>query len=150
LYGSGKIVPAGQKIFGKLTIALYKQTKPAMQISGQHEDNNQYDLPKDKVSRESKWLRFVRAYRRIPFLRRIDPVKLLTFFFIVVIETLLIVAFPPGNCTCEDQFTDQKLEALARQGDPDVRRYLAQKDNTINCAGRRKELLQQLEKKKKK
>lgn len=121
-----------------------------MQISGQQEDNSGYDLPKDAFSRESSWLRFVKAYRRIPLLGRIDPVKLLTFFFIVIIETLLIVVFPPGNCTCEDQFTDQKLEALARHGNPDVRRYLAQKDNTINCAGRRKELLQQLEKKKKK
>jgi hypothetical protein len=60
------------------------------------------------------------------------------------------ILFPQKDCTCEDQFTDQKLEAMARQGNQAVRRYLAQKDNPINCAGRRQELLQELGKEKSK
>ena len=108
-------------------------------------DNVQDDLTIH--SAESRWLRLARAYHRIPVLGRL-PARFWVFLLTAALAVLLNILFPPGECTCEDQFTDQKLEAMARQGNQAVRRYLAQKDNPINCAGRRQELLQELEKEK--
>lgn len=110
-------------------------------------DNKRDDQP--NPSEENKWLRLARAYHRIPILGRL-PVRFWTILPAAGLAVLLNILFPPGDCTCEDQFTDQKLEAMARQGNQSVRRYLAQKDNPINCAGRRLELLQELEKEKNK
>ncbi|MDR3697706.1 hypothetical protein [Mucilaginibacter sp.] len=113
------------------------------------------DIPYDELmyptnqSEESKWLRLARAYHRIPILGRL-PAQVLAALLVGGLAILLAVLFPQKDCTCEDQFTDQKLEAMARQGNQAVRRYLAQKDNPINCAGRRQELLQELEKEKNK
>jgi hypothetical protein len=98
---------------------------------------------------ENRWLRIVRAYHRVPILGRI-PGQILMGLLVGALAILLAALFPQKDCTCEDQFTDQKLEAMARLGNQAVRRYLAQKDNPINCAGRRKELLEQLEKEKNK
>jgi len=98
---------------------------------------------------ENRWLRIARAYHRIPILGKL-PTQVLGGLLVGALAILLAVLFPQKDCTCEDQFTDRKLEAMARQGNQAVQRYLAQKDNPINCAGRRKELLEQLEKEKKK
>lgn len=111
------------------------------------QDNGQ-DAP-TYHSGESRWLRAARAYQRLPVLGKL-PAQILGGLLVGALAILLAILFPQKNCTCEDQFTDQKLETMARQGNQDVRRYLAQKDNPINCAGRRKELLEQLEKEKKK
>jgi hypothetical protein len=94
----------------------------------------------------NRWLRLVKRYQQIPVLGSLNP------FFLVAIMLAVILAFltPRGNCTCEDQFTDEKLEAMARNGNTDVRTYLAQKDNPFNCAGRRLELLKKLQKEKEK
>jgi len=100
-------------------------------------------------SKDSRLIELVRAYRRIPVIGRLHA-RFWVFLLTVALAILLNVLFPPGDCTCEDQFTDQKLEAMARQGNHAVKSYLAQKDNPINCAGRRKELLQELEKEKNK
>ena len=110
-------------------------------------DNKRDDRPNS--SEESKWLRLARAYNSIPILGRL-PVRVWAILPAAGLAILLNILFPPGNCTCEDQFTDQKLEAMARQGNEAVQRYLAQKDNPINCAGRRLELLKELEKEKNK
>ncbi|MEO6521553.1 MAG: hypothetical protein ABIN91_07745 [Mucilaginibacter sp.] len=113
---------------------------------------NSYD-EHNEMKNESWLNRVLRAYMRIPLLRKIDPVKLCVFLLIMLIETTLLRLFmPPGwpipvvTCTCEDQYSDTTLEAMAKAGNQDVKRYLAQKDNPINCAGRRKELLDKLEK----
>jgi hypothetical protein len=119
--------------------------------------NGKHDVESDDEHNEMQqenWLaRLLRAYMRIPLMRRIDPVKLCMFLVIMLVETVLLKYFlPPGwpipvvTCTCEDQYSDAKLEAMAKAGNEDVKRYLAQKDNPINCAGRRRELLEQLEK----
>jgi len=105
----------------------------------------------NETKKESRLLGFYRAYQRVPVLRKISPIKLCMVIMMIVIETLLMKIFPPGDCTCEDQFTDdKKVEALAWAGNQDAKHYLAQKDNALNCAGRRKELLDQLEKEKNK
>lgn len=100
-------------------------------------------------SKESWLLRITRAYHRIPVLGKL-PARFWILLLAAAMGILLAILFPQGDCTCEDQFTDQKLETMARQGNQAVKRYLAQKDNTINCAGRREELLQELEKEKNK
>jgi len=105
--------------------------------------NAQEDLTSH--SPESRWLGSARAYRRIPIVGRI-PAQGLTGLAAAALSILLAVLSPEKNCSCRDQFTDQKLEAMARQGNQAVKRYLAQKDNPINCAGRRLELLEALEK----
>lgn len=110
-------------------------------------DNKRDDRP--RPSEESKWFRLARAYHRIPILGRI-PARVMGGVVAGALGILLGILFPQKDCTCEDQFTDQKLEAMARQGNEAVRRYLAQKDNPINCAGRRLELLKELEKEKNK
>lgn len=109
-------------------------------------DNGQNDLA-DQL-KESRWLKIARAYRRIPLLGRL-PVDVLALLLGAVLAVLMAVFFPQKDCSCGDRFADPKLEAMARQGNQAVRRYLEQKDNTINCAGRRKELLQELEKERK-
>ena len=128
--------------------------KTNLQPDGGDEEQevNRYDGHKE--TKKASWLTWLLgAYMRIPLLRRIDPVKLCMFLLIMLIETALLRLFlPPGwpipvvTCTCEDQYSDTTLEAMAKAGNQDVKRYLAQKDNPINCAGRRKELLDQLEK----
>jgi len=126
-----------------------------MKTTDQQPDDGGHDFDSyDKhyeAKKESRLLRFNKAYQRIPVLRKISPFKLFMVIMMIVIETLLIKIFPPGDCTCEDQFTDdKKVEALAKAGNQDAKHYLAQKDNALNCAGRRKELLDQLEKEKNK
>lgn len=116
-----------------------------MKVSGYVPDNEQDGSANH--SEEGRWLRIARAYHGIPILGKL-PAQVLMGILVGTLAILLAVLFPQKDCTCEDQFTDQKLEAMARQGNQAVRRYLAQKDNTINCAGRRKELLEQLEKEK--
>ncbi|MFI5138334.1 MAG: hypothetical protein ACHQIM_10955 [Sphingobacteriales bacterium] len=118
-----------------------------METPGQIPDNGGDDSANH--SKESWLLSAVRAYHRIPVLGRL-PVRFWIFLLTAALAILLNVLFPPGDCTCEDQFNDQKLEAMARQGNRAVQHYLAQKDNTINCAGRRQELLEELEKDKNK
>ena len=118
-----------------------------MKVSGYIPDNEQNGSTNH--SEESRWLRIARAYHRIPILGKL-PAQVLVGILVGALAILLAALFPQKDCTCEDQFTDQKLEAMARQGNQAVRRYLAQKDNPINCAGRRKELLEQLEKEKNK
>lgn len=118
-----------------------------MKKSGEIPDTGQ-DAPAN-YSQESRWLRIARAYHRVPILGRL-PAQVLGGLLVGALAILLAFLFPQKDCTCEDQFTDQKLEAMARQGNRAVQRYLAQKDNPINCAGRRKELLEQLEKEKNK
>jgi hypothetical protein len=116
-----------------------------METTGQMPINLKNDLTTH--SKESRWLRVATAYHRIPILGRL-PAQVLGGLIVATLAILLAVLFPQGDCTCEDQFTDQKLEAMARRGNQAVKSYLAQKDNTINCAGRRKELLQELEREK--
>lgn len=106
------------------------------------QEDQQEDLTSH--SPESRWLGPARAYRRIPILGRI-PAQCLAALA-AALSILLAVLSPEKNCSCRNQFTDQKLEAMARQGNQAVKRYLAQKDNPINCAGRRLELLEALEK----
>lgn len=118
-----------------------------MKKPGDIPDNEQDDLTNH--SEESRWLRLARAYHRIPILGRL-PAQVFAGLLVGALAILMSILFPQKDCTCEDQFTDQKLEAMARQGNQAVRRYLAQKDNPINCAGRRQELLQELEKEKSK
>ena len=131
----------------KSIITLYQQTSNQMETPCQIPVNGENDLTTH--SKESRWLRVARAYHRIPILGRL-PAQVLGGLLVAALAILLAILFPQGDCTCEDQFTDQKLETMARQGNQAVRHYLAQKDNTINCAGRRQELLQQLEKEKNK
>jgi hypothetical protein len=118
-----------------------------MENPGDMQDNGQDDLTYH--SRESRWLRAARAYHRIPLLGRL-PGLVVMGLLIAAVAILLAILFPQKDCTCEDQFNDQKLEAMARPGNQAVKRYLTQKDNPINCAGRRQELLQELEKEKNK
>lgn len=118
-----------------------------METPGQIQDSGEDNLANH--SKESRLIRLVRAYQRIPLLGRL-PGRFWIILLTAALAILLNIIFPPGDCTCEDQFTDQKLEAMARQGNQAVKRYLAQKDNPINCAGRRQELLQELEKEKNK
>ncbi len=99
---------------------------------------------------ESKLTRFLKWYNRVPLLRKVPPSSLFSFIVVVSMTALLRLFFPPGECTCEDQFIDPKLEAMADSGNQEVKQYMAQKDNPINCAGRRKELLEQLQRKKNK
>jgi hypothetical protein len=131
----------------KSIITLYQQTNNQMETPDQIPDSGGDDLANQ--SKESRLVRLVRAYQRIPVLGRL-PGRFWIFLLTAALAILLNILFPPGDCTCEDQFTDQKLEVMARQGNQAVRRYLAQKDNPINCAGRREELLQELEKEKNK
>lgn len=98
---------------------------------------------------ESRWIKLAKAYQRIPVFGKL-PAQSVSMFLAGALGILLAILFPQKECTCQDQFTDQKLEAMARQGNQAVRRYLAQKDNPINCAGRRLELLKELEKEKNK
>lgn len=92
----------------------------------------------------NRWVRLVKRYQQIPVLGRLNPFSLVA----IMLAVILVILTPRGNCTCEDQFTDEKLEAMARNGNTDVRTYLAQKDNPFNCAGRRLELLKKLQKEK--
>lgn len=100
-------------------------------------------------SEESRWIKLAKAYQRIPVLGKL-PAQSVSMLLAGLLGIVLAILFPQKECTCEDQFTDQRLEAMARQGNQAVRRYLAQKDNPINCAGRRLELLKELEKEKNK
>ena len=118
-----------------------------MDTPDQIPDSGRNDLANH--SKESWLLRIARAYHSIPVLGKL-PARFWIFLLAAALAILLTILFPQGDCTCEDQFTDQKLEAMARQGNQAVKHYLAQKDNTINCAGRRQELLQELEKEKNK
>jgi hypothetical protein len=123
-----------------------------MQKAGSEKPGDIPENERDELtnhSEASRWLRLARAYHRIPILGRL-PARAWAFLLAVALAVLLNILFPPGDCTCEDQFTDQKLEAMARQGNQAVQHYLSQKDNPINCAGRRQELLQELEKEKNK
>ncbi len=129
---------------------MYKQLIN-MKTTDQQPDDGAHDSDSDgeqnPAQKESRLFRFHRAYQRVPLLRKISPFKLCMIIMVIVIETLLIKLFPPGDCTCGDQFTDdKKVEALSKAGNEDAKHYLAQKDNPLNCAGRRKELLDQLEK----
>ncbi len=118
-----------------------------MEIPDQMPDSGADDLANQ--SKKSRLIRLAQAYHRIPLLGRLTA-RFWIFLLTAALAVLLNILFPPGDCTCEDQFTDLKLEAMARQGNQAVKHYLAQKDNTINCAGRRQELLQELEKEKNK
>jgi len=99
------------------------------------------------VEEEGRLVRLLNWYRQIPVIGKI-PVRVLMGLLVAALAILLAVLFPQGDCTCEDQFDDPKLQTMAKAGDQQVKQYLAQKDNTINCAGRRKELLEHLKQKK--
>jgi len=92
----------------------------------------------------NRWVRLVKRYQQIPVLGRINLFSLIP----VLLAIILVILTPRSNCTCEEQLTDEKLEAMAQNGNTDVRTYLAQKDNPFNCAGRRLELLKKLQKEK--
>lgn len=92
----------------------------------------------------NNWMRLVKRYQEIPIIGRINPFSLIP----ILLAIILVILTPRSNCTCEEQLTDDKLEAMAQNGNTDVRTYLAQKDNPFNCAGRRLELLKKLQKEK--
>lgn len=96
----------------------------------------------EDTPKESRWLLIARRYKRIPILKGMNPFAILAMILCVT----LAILFPQKECTCEDHFTDQKLEVMAKQGNRAVRNYLQQRDNPINCAERRRQLLQELEK----
>lgn len=99
------------------------------------------DMPEDahedltSHSPESRWIRMGHAYRRIPILGWIPAQGLAGLA--AVLSILLAILFPQKELFGRDQYTDQKLEAMARQGNQAVKRYLAQKRQSDQLCGQK-------------
>lgn len=98
------------------------------------------------VQQHGKWIRAALWYRRTPVLRHIDPIA----FPVILVGMMLVVIFPRGECTCEEQVPDQAISAMAVKGNKEAQLYLNSRDNALLCAARRQELLRKLENSKQK
>lgn len=92
-----------------------------------------------------RWIRAALWYRRTPVLKHIDPIA----FPVILISIMLLLIFPRGECTCEEQLPDKSISAMAVKGNAEALSYLNAKDNALLCAARRQELLRKLEEEKK-
>ncbi|RYZ18694.1 MAG: hypothetical protein EOO10_25380 [Chitinophagaceae bacterium] len=90
-----------------------------------------------------KWMRLAIWYKNVPILKHVNPLFLLMILYVF----LLILFIKPSNCTCEDQYPDQELSTLAKEGDEKVAAHLSARDNALLCESRRQELLKELERK---
>ncbi|RYD98760.1 MAG: hypothetical protein EOP54_06570 [Sphingobacteriales bacterium] len=104
---------------------------------------------KDAVNgkpKHGKWIMAAIWYRSNPILKHINPLA----FPMLLVAMLLVVIFPRGECTCEEQVPDQTISAMAVKGNKEARLYLNSRDNALLCAARRQELLKKLENSKQK
>ncbi len=76
------------------------------------------------VEEEGRLVRLLNWYRQIPVIGKI-PVRVLMGLLVAALAILLAVLFPQGDCTCEDQFDDPKLQTMAKAGDKQVKEKLA-------------------------
>ncbi len=99
---------------------------------------------KDAVNgkpKHGKWIRAAIWYRGNPVLKHIDPFA----FPVILVAMLLVLIFPRGECTCEEQLPDKTISAMAVKGNTKALRYLNAKDNALLCAARRQDLLKKLQ-----
>ncbi|SDE94790.1 hypothetical protein SAMN05216464_11136 [Mucilaginibacter pineti] len=120
-------------------LILYQQTQKIMEPHSNGTD------PQRQINKDI-WARAARWYMRTPVLKHINPAGIIG----LILAGLMVLIFPPGHCTCEDQIDDPKLNKLALAGDTNVRNYQKQLDDIYICAAKRAELLKKLELQKKK